>query len=200
MIARILLFCAAILLAGCAEKVWSPDEAVAVARVVPTTGPAITLYTSINGRSGAGAHSAILVDSSERLLFDPAGAWNDDRAVPERDDVLYGMDAQNLANYEAFQGNGVFQLYRQRLPVTPEIAEAARQLVLTHGAAPKAFCTAATSSVLRSIPGLENLPSTMYPKVLMDAFAKVPGVTTELLHYDKDTRVSTLHPVPLAAN
>lgn len=193
----------ALTLSGCAaNKVWAPDDAVRDARYAPGGQPEIALVTSINDRSGEGAHSAIIVNASERVLFDPAGNWDDPRA-PERHDVRFGFNPQMQANYLAYQSHGPFHVVVQRIPVSAEVAEQALQLVKANGAVPSAFCTSATSGVLRKLPGFETLPSTMFPKSLMEAFAKVPGVRTQINYGSPDAsepeRVPRVSPVIAAA-
>mgnify|MGYP001296984649 CR=1 FL=1 len=73
---RRLLMCLAVTSAlsacGGAEPRWSPDEAVSAARYVHAGPPAITLFTVVNNRSGSGAHSGLLINGSQRVIFDPA--------------------------------------------------------------------------------------------------------------------------------
>lgn len=189
----------ALALSGCAaEKIWAPDEAVRAARYSHPGPSEIALITSINDRSGEGAHSALLINGSERVLFDPAGNWDDPRA-PERHDVRFGMTPQMEANYLAYQSYGPYHVVVQRRQVSPEVAEAALRLARENGAVASAFCTSATSGLLRKLPGFETLPSTMFPKSLMEAMAAQPGVTTriEFGTPDKDepNRVPRVSPV-----
>ncbi|MFN3578745.1 MAG: hypothetical protein ACK4TJ_17450, partial [Tabrizicola sp.] len=73
-------------LAACgADSKWAPQEQVDAMRFVAGPPTYITLYTVVNTRTGSGAHSAILVNASERVIFDPAGTW-DHPKLPERND------------------------------------------------------------------------------------------------------------------
>lgn len=173
------LFALVMLSACAAQSVWAPDDAVQAARYVHPGPKEIALLTSISDRSGNGAHSALIINGSERILFDPAGNWDDPRA-PERNDVRFGFTPQMEVNYYAYQSFGPFHAIVQRVTVSPEVAERALMLAKANGAVPSAFCTSATSGLLQQLPGFESLPDTMYPKTLMDAFAAVPGVRTEL--------------------
>lgn len=171
----------ALSLSGCAaDRVWAPDAAVQAARYVHPGPTEIALVTSINNRSGSGAHTGLLINGSQRVLFDPAGNWADDRA-PERHDVRFGMTPQMEANYFAFQSHGVYHAVVQRVSVTPEVAEMALELAKANGAVAPAMCTTATSALLRKLPGFEGLSSTMLPASLMESFAKVQGVRTEVM-------------------
>lgn len=192
-------------LSGCAaERIWAPDETVRAARYAHPGPSEITLITSINDRSGEGAHSALLINGSERVLFDPAGNWDDARA-PERHDVRYGMTPQMEANYLAYQSHGPFHVVVQRAFVSPEVAERALQLARDNGPVASALCTSATSGLLRKLPGFETLPGTMFPKSLMEAMAAQPGIKTEIKFGSPDpeepNRVPRISPViaPLVA-
>ena len=88
-IIRVFLLLAFAGLAGCAgtaASVWAPDEAVARARYVHEAPPSITLITVVNNTTGGGAHSALLINADERVIFDPAGTWHHPQ-LPERNDV-----------------------------------------------------------------------------------------------------------------
>lgn len=189
----------ALSLSGCAaNRVWAPDEAVLAARAVNDGPTELVLITSINDRSGEGAHSGLLINASERVLFDPAGNW-ENKAAPERHDLRYGMNAQMQASYLHFQSFGPFYAVIQRVRVSPEVAERAYQLARDNGAVASGFCTSATSALLRKLPGFESIDSTMFPKNLMESFATLPGVQTQISYGtpDKDdpNRVPKIPPV-----
>ena len=64
------------LLAACANDTGidnTPAEVAAAAYVAP--GPrSITLMTMINNRTGSGGHTALVVNGSQQVIFDPAGS------------------------------------------------------------------------------------------------------------------------------
>ena len=63
-------------LTACAAKApFAPDAAVQAAAFVAEGPPSVTLFTVINNRSGAGAHSGLMINASQRVMFDPAGSW-----------------------------------------------------------------------------------------------------------------------------
>lgn len=179
---RLMLALAAVLaLAGCAaERVWAPDEAVARARHVHPGPPELTLLTTINTRSGAGAHTALLINADQRVLFDPAGTWYDP-ASPERNDLHYGITPAIYGRYLGYHTTGPFRVVMQTVRVSPEVAARAFALAQAAGPVPDAFCTSSTVGILGALPGFESLPRTMFPVALMRAFGDLPGVTTETL-------------------
>ena len=183
---RILLCLIALLgLAACAQPKWAPDAEVEAVRFVEGPPTYITLYTVVNKTSGSGAHSAILVNASERVIFDPAGTWYHPK-LPERNDVTYGMNDKALAFYIDYHTRKTYDTIEQKIYVSPEVAEMVLQRVKNNGAVGKALCTNATSAILRGVPGFESLPQTFYPKKLSKAFGKLPGVTTRVITDDDD--------------
>jgi hypothetical protein len=184
---RLVLCLAALLgLAACgAEPKWAPQEQVDAARFVAGAPTYVTLYTVVNKSSGSGAHSAILVNGSERVMFDPAGTWMHPR-LPERNDVHFGMTDKAIAFYIDYHARKTYDVIEQKVFVSPEVAELVLQRVKDYGAVPKAMCTQATSTVLRGVPGFESLPSTWYPKKLSTAFGELPGVSTRKITDDDD--------------
>lgn len=180
---RRLLLCLAglFLLAACtAQPVWAPDDLVARARYVSDSPPSITLFTVLNNSSNAGEHSALMVNGSQRVIFDPAGTWQHPR-LPERNDVHFGMSPKMVDFYIDYHARENFRVVEQTIIVSPEVAEIALQRVMAYGAVPKAQCARATSSVLRGVPGFEGMPSTLGPKKLMNAFGRLPGVTERVI-------------------
>jgi hypothetical protein len=184
-LSRILLSIVVLLgLAACgAEPKWAPQEQVDAVRFVAGPPTYITLYTVVNKRTGSGAHSAILVNASERVIFDPAGTWYHPK-LPERNDVHFGMTDKAIAFYLDYHTRITYDTIEQTIYVTPEVAELVLAKVKAYGAVPKAMCTQANSSILRGVPGFETLPQTFYPKKLSEAFGRLPGVTTRVVTDD----------------
>lgn len=180
---RITLLLIALLgLTACtADPIWAPDEQVANAHVVTSNPPTLTLFTMINLNSGNGGHSALLVDASERVLFDPAGSFYHPR-LPERNDVFYGMTDAAVDFYIDYHSRESWRVVRQDLVVSPEVANRALALVKSNGAVPKAFCANSISGVLSQLPGFEGISSTMFPVSLMEQFSKYPGIVRSEYH------------------
>lgn len=180
MVRRILLSLAFVAaLAGCggpAEPAWAPDEAVAQARYVHDGPPAITLFTVVSTRNGSGAHSGLLINGSQRIMFDPAGSWKLPR-LAERNDVHFGMTPKMVNFYIDYHARETFYVVEQTKIVSPEVAELVMKRAMAFGAVPKAHCTHSISQILAGVPGFESLPNTWFPKRYMEAFATLPGVT-----------------------
>lgn len=172
-------------LAACAQPKWAPDEHVEAVRFVEGPPTYITLYTVVNTTNGSGAHSAILVNASERVIFDPAGTWYHPK-LPERNDVHFGMTDKALAFYIDYHTRRTYDTIEQKVYVSPGVAELVLQRVKNNGAVSKAMCTNATSAILAGVPGFESLPRTFSPKRLSKAFGRLPGVTTRVITDDDD--------------
>lgn len=168
---------------GTAEPVWAPDEDVARATYVHDGPPSVTLYTVLATRDGSGAHAGLLVNGSQRVMFDPAGTWRHPR-LPERNDVHYGMTPRMVNFYIDYHARETFDVVEQTVVVTPEIAELVMARAKAYGAVPKAQCTIAISTILRDVPGFESLPRSWFPKKLMEAYADLPGVQTRTITDD----------------
>ena len=173
----VLCFVALLGLAGCAaEPVFAPQAAVTAARYVHDGPTSITLYTVINNRSGAGAHTGLLINASERVMFDPAGSFQHPR-VPERNDVHYGMTPRIVNFYIDYHARETFRVIEQTVVVSPGVAELAKQRAEAYGAVPKAQCSNSVTSILSGVPGFESIGSTWYPAELSERFGRLPGVT-----------------------
>ena len=178
-------FPAALALTACStpKAEWAPDEAVAAARFVEDGPREVTLYTVINNRSQAGAHSGLLIKGSETILFDPAGSWHHPR-IPERNDVHFGITPKMRAFYIDYHARETFRVVEQTVPVTPEVAEMIAARAKAYGAVPQAQCANSITTILSGVPGFESIGRTWFPKKLSDEFATLPGVTSRVITDD----------------
>lgn len=174
---------AALSACGAAEPRWAPEDAVMQARYVHDGPPAVTLFTVIATENGQGAHSGLMINGSERLMFDPAGSWALPR-LAERNDVHFGMTDKMVNFYIDYHARETYYVVEQTKVVSPQVAEHLIRAVKAYGAVPKAQCTRSISSILSSAPGFESLPETWFPKKLMSAFAELPGVTERTITDD----------------
>lgn len=175
------------LIAGCSVD-QSPDRSAseAAAAAVSVPGPKkLMLFTMVNNRTGRGGHTALLVNGSQQLVYDPAGSFRDKR-VTERGDVLYGMSENWVQAYKSAHARSTFHVVTQEFTVTPEQAETALRLVQAKGAVPGAYCANATSGILQQIPGFTGIDQTFYPVKLMEQVERLPGVTTTRYYEDDD--------------
>lgn len=181
---RTLLLGLPLLLAGCGARsavIWAPDDAVA-RYTYRNPGPTVlSLVTVKNEGTNSGAHTALLVAASERVLFDPAGGWTNP-IIPERHDVLYGLSPEAEELYLDYQAQDGYYYVKQEKLVPPEVAEAALVRVKGYGPVRQTMCTMAVCDVLQPLPGFEGLGRTFFPNALEARFARLPGVVTTERH------------------
>jgi len=201
---RLFRVCAALViagvLAGCsAEEVWAPEEAVQRAAYSPGGAPTVTLLTMISNTNGSGGHSALLIDGAQRVLFDPAGSWHHP-AVPERNDVLYGMSPQLLGFYMDYHARETYHIVVQEIDVTPATAAALISAVQSAGPVPQAQCSLSISRVLSRTPGFESIGTSWYPGRTMERFRALPGVReSQVFDDDSDDNLELLQAQARAA-
>jgi hypothetical protein len=173
------------ILGGCADQP-QPNASVATLSAVSYRDPGpstLTLYTMVNNRSGQGGHTSLMINASERVIFDPAGSFYAD-VVPERDDVLYGITPGVEKAYRSSHARSTFHVVIQTIEVTPEQAETAYQLATTNGPVSGVFCAKSTAALLAGVPGFEQIDQTFYPVKLSNSFGALPGVATKTYYED----------------
>ena len=178
---------AILLLAGCGapEPVFAPEEFVRSKIYRHDGPPRLTLFTMINNSTGAGAHTSLMVNGSQRVIFDPAGSFSHE-TLPERNDVVFGINPAVADVYTRYHARETFHVRVQTLDVSPEMAEAVLRAVMEYGAVPRAQCALSTSTILSQFYP-NNVKRGWYPKKLADGFQTIPGVTTRTLReYDSD--------------
>lgn len=177
-----------VLVAGCAQPPAVPyaSDARVEASAYRAPGPdTFTIFTMVSNRNGKGAHSALMINGGQRVIFDPAGSFVNER-VPEQDDVLYGVTPAVLQGYKSAHARSTFHVVSQTIEVTPEQAAIALRLAQTNGAVPRAFCASATTGLLRQVPGFGDIDQTMFPTRLMAQLAARPGVVEEKYFEDDE--------------
>ncbi|WP_323784813.1 hypothetical protein [Thalassovita sp.] len=189
----ILALCAVTVTAGCVVKKDPPvsDEVLAKSVYRHDGPPALTLYTMVNNSNGAGAHSSLMINGSQRVIFDPAGSFRK-HGIVTRNDVVYNVTPQLKDVYTRFHARKTYHVVVQRMEVSPETAEKALQLALSYGEVPDAMCSQSTSTILSQLPEL-NIKPTYYPNKLSEQFGQVPTVSTQQLYeYDDEDRFKAL--------
>lgn len=167
------------LLAACgADNKWAADEVVRAARYTSPEPPSITLFTIVGIPRGEGGHSALMINGSQRVIFDPAGSWEHPH-IPERGDVLYGITDNFKRFYIDYHARETYWVAEDRVPVTREVADMAIRAAEGNGAVDQSFCASATSAVLRQVPGFEGAPRGFSPLRLRNWFLTLPGVTSD---------------------
>lgn len=179
----VMAICAVLTLGACvAPPVWAPDEAAANAAYRDNSPPRLTLIT-MTGPGGSGVHTSLLINGSQRVIFDPAGSFTD-ALVPERHDVLFGITPAALDRYIDYHTAPEFNsiLMIQELDVSPEVAQAALRAVMSFGPVVGGKCSLSTSSVIASLPGFGNIQPMWYPLKFSEKFGEISGVKTRTIN------------------
>ncbi len=160
-----------------ATESWAPDDIVSRAIYRDPDPAYLTLYTMKNTGSDNGAHTALLINASQRVIFDPAGSFEQTR-MPERNDVLFGVTPELESYYVSYHARVTYYVVGQTIEVPPAVAEQALQLAMSNGPVPQAHCARTTSRILRQLPGFGDFRQTWDPNRVSEDFARLPGVTT----------------------
>jgi hypothetical protein len=147
--------------------------------------PEVVLYTMISNDSGSGAHTSMMINASQRVIWDPAGSFRNEKIV-ERGDVVFGVTPPMEDVYRRFHARKTFHVVVQRMALTPEVAEGLLQRALVAGNQQPANCAASTARLMNATPGFPKVPQTYFPKTLAEAFGALPGVTTRRFYETDD--------------
>jgi hypothetical protein len=182
---RLFLGLGAILgLSGClAEPEWAADTDVQRFAYSDGGDSSVTLITVVRTSASEGGHTAVLIDGSQRVIWDPAGTWWHPQS-PERNDLHYGITPWMEAYYRDYHVRDNFHVIEQKIPVSQEVADAMIAAYQQHGAVAKANCTRSSSSVMNDIDGFEGIRTTWFPLTMLEDFGKLPGVLTETFFED----------------
>lgn len=155
--------------------------------------PALTLFTMVNNSNGSGAHTSLMVNGSQRVIFDPAGSFRHPR-IATKNDVIYGVTPVMEDTYTRFHARETFHVIVQHVEVPPQVAEDVLARVLAQGPIPRAQCARSTSDLLSDVPGLNGaIRSTWFPNQLAEQFGQLPGAKTQRLYeYDDADRFKAL--------
>ena len=179
-------------LAACgAEPVWAPDEEVQRMAYRHDAPASLSLITVVSNENGSGGHSALLVNASQRVIFDPAGTWHHPQ-IPERNDVHFGMQPAAFAFYKDYHARETWHVVTQEVRVPPEVAELALRRVQDYGPVPKAYCAQATTEILSGLPGFEDTPRGFSPIRVMNYMAAKPGVVSDTFYDDSPANNGTI--------
>lgn len=176
-------------LAGCgAPSVWADDETVSRSIYRHDGPPSLSLFTMKNTGTDNGAHSGLMINGSQRVIFDPAGSFAHPLIV-ERNDVIFGVTPTMLNIYRSAHARSTYYVIEQAAPVSAEAAEMALQLAFAAGPVGKARCTLSIAQILDQLPGVQGFRTTFFPDNLEKQFAKMPGlVTREFRENDSDDK------------
>ena len=93
----------------------------------------LNLMTMVINGSWVGAHTSLMINASQRVIFDPAGTVRHAR-LPQKADVLFGVTPAIEDFYIRAHARKTHHVVIQKLDVPPEVVEMALQKALSHGA------------------------------------------------------------------
>ncbi|MEM0936488.1 MAG: hypothetical protein AAF646_14735 [Pseudomonadota bacterium] len=165
------------------DPVWASEDEVSRAIYRHDGPPAVMLFTMISNRSEEGAHSGLMVNASQRVIFDPAGSFNHPQ-LPERNDVFFGINAAALDFYIDYHARVTYRVRTNEVSISAGSAERALALVQQAGPVGPARCNIAIVEVLRELPEFRAIPNSWFPKNTMNYFESRSDVRTALYEDD----------------
>jgi len=181
----VLLFGFSLILSACVNPNagTAPAAEIAASRFANPEPASISLLTMVNANSGFGEHSALLINGSQQIIYDPAGSFRHS-ALPRRDDVVYGVTPRYADYYKSYHARFGYYVKVQKLDITREQADAMIAASIARGSVPKLFCATAISDVLNDFPQFADIRPTFFPGAIMKRVASIPGVQTTEIRED----------------
>ncbi len=171
----LLALMAAATLAGC--EIYKPAsyEEIARARYESPDPPSVTLMSMVSNRSGRSAHSALLINGSQQVLYDPAGTFTHPD-LPRRGDIHYGMTPRFVDYYERYHARFDYFVEAQKVPISRAAADQMIANAQSRGESMKMTCGLDVADVLKPVPPFEHVHKSIFPEAIRDDFARMPGV------------------------
>ena len=143
----------------------------------------VSLITMVNAKSGGGEHSALLINGSQQIIYDPAGSFRHSE-LPRRDDVVYGITPRFADYYNSYHARFGYYVKVQTLEISREQADAMIAAAQARGHVPKLFCATAITDVLNDFPQFADIPVSFFPGAIMKRVARIEGVETVIIRED----------------
>jgi len=172
-------------LAGCEVYEPAAPEEIARARYESAEPPSVTLISMVKTSSGRSAHSALLINGSERVLYDPAGTFEHPN-LPRAGDIHYGMTPKYVEYYERYHARFSHFVEAQTVQVSREAADRIIANARAEGKSFKMTCSVVTADVVQDVPPFTSVRSSWFPETLREDFARIPGVETR---YRRETDI-----------
>jgi hypothetical protein len=182
------LLCAALCaltLAGCEVYRPATPEAIAAARYESDAPASVALISMVNARNGRSAHSALLINGSQQVLYDPAGTFTHPD-LPRAGDIHYGMSPRFVDYYERYHARFSHFVHVQQVEVDRATADELIARAQAEGKTAKMHCALAVAAVLQPVRPFGATRSSYFPEVLREDFERLPGVRERFV-YDSDT-------------
>jgi hypothetical protein len=173
---RAVLFLTAILaLSGCELYRTAEPVEIEAARYVSDEAPSVTLLSMVNSQSNRSAHSALLINGSEQVIYDPAGTFQHPD-LPRAGDIHYGITPRFLDYYERYHARFDYYVHAQTVEVSRTTADQVLANVKARGRTPKMMCADSVTAALKPVPPFQNMHTTLFPEKVRRDFAQISGV------------------------
>ncbi|MEM9791321.1 MAG: hypothetical protein AAF848_00155 [Pseudomonadota bacterium] len=172
-----------LLLAACAVEEGATAVEIASKRYVSVENPYIEIVSMVERRSERAAHTAMIINASQRVIYDPAGTFQHEDLV-ERGDIHYGANDRMVSYYERYHARFSHYVHVQRIVVSAEVAERVLKRAQAQGPSPKMFCAVHAASVLNDSLGT-SFARSFFPEDLRRSVARMPGVI-DRYRYEED--------------
>lgn len=173
------------LITGCEfYRAASPGD-ISQAAFSSTEPASITLISMVKTRDDRSAHSALLINGSQQVLYDPAGTFQHPD-LPRSGDIHYGVTPRFLDYYERYHARFSHYVQSQRVEVDRDTANRILANAQAKGKSPKMLCAVAVADVVNSEDPFRSVNVTMFPEGLRRDFAEIPGVRDSFIYeYDE---------------
>lgn len=137
--------------------------------------PSVTLLSMVSTKSGRSAHSALLINGSEQVLYDPAGTFQHPD-LPRRHDIHYGVTPRFLDYYERYHARFSHYVHSQKVYVSRETADLVLANAVAQGRTPKFLCNTSVAGAVQPVPPFGGVRGGFFPETTREDFARLPGV------------------------
>ena len=134
----------------------------------------------VNTRSGGGEHSALLINGSQQVIYDPAGTFRHSE-LPRRDDMVYGITPRFADYYNSYHARFGYFVQVQTLDISRAQADQMISSAQARGHVGKLFCASAVSDVLNDYPQFSGIRNTLFPGAIMKRVAQIDAVNTVIV-------------------
>lgn len=166
---------ACLALSGCEIYRAAEPTEIRAAQYVSDEPPSVTLLSMVNSETNRAAHSALLINGSQQVIYDPAGTFQHPD-LPRADDIHYGITPRFLDYYERYHARFDYYVHAQKVEVSRATADRVLANAQARGKTPKMFCADSVTSALRPVPPFQNVGITLFPESIRRDFAQIPGV------------------------
>jgi len=179
-----ILLGSSLFVAGCASNSGTAAvEEISAAQFSNPEPASISVITMVNSNSGFGEHSALLINGSQQVIYDPAGTFRHSQ-LPRRDDMVYGITPRFANYYNSYHARFGYHVQVQSMDISREQADQMIASAQARGHVGKLFCAAAISDVLNDYPQFSNIRDTFLPGGIMKRVAEIDAIDTLIIRED----------------